>query len=179
MPDDVLSGLTYTEANITKEFPDYMMNVVDKSDGHPVRLGDKSIRFEVRSGDCFDWAIGGSSDCTRYPLIDFQGDRERYELATDVFKNKEHWFSWSIYFPADYTNNWPLKNLYGQFHEKDGGNVIWSFEQYPNGIVLTKEKGLGGTEMKQFTVLGNNELPGKWHDFLIHAKFSKNDDGFF
>jgi hypothetical protein len=178
LPDDVLSGLTYTEANITKEFPDYMMNVVDKSDGHPVRLGDKSIRFEVRSGDCFDWAIGGSSDCTRYPLIDFQGDRERYELATDVFKKKEHWFSWSIYFPEDYKNNWPLKNLYGQFHEKDGGNVIWSFEQYPNGIVLTKEKGLGGTEMKQFTVLGNNELPGRWHDFLIHAKFSKNDDGF-
>ena len=67
LPDDVLSGLTYTEANITKEFPDYMISVVDKSDGHPVRLGDKSIRFEVRSGDCFDWAIGGSSDCTRYP----------------------------------------------------------------------------------------------------------------
>ena len=49
----------------------------------------------------------------------------------------EHWFSWSIYFPEDYKNNWPLKNMYGQFHEKgEGANVIWSFEQYPNGIVL-------------------------------------------
>jgi len=178
LPDDVLSGLTYTEASITKEFPDYMMNVEDKSDGHPVRSGDKSIRFEVRPGDCFHWS-SGYSDCTKYPLIDGQGDRERYELSSNVFKKKEHWFSWSIYFPEDYKNNWPLKNMYGQFHEKgEGANVIWSFEQYPNGIVLTKEGGLGGTAMKQFTILGNNELPGKWHDFLIHAKFSKNDDGF-
>ena len=177
-PDDVMSGLTYSEANITEKFPDYMMNVVDKSDGHPVRSGHNSIRFEVRSGDCFQWT-SGSTDCTQHPFIDRQGDRERYELFSDTFKKKEHWFSWSIYFPEDYKNNWPLKNLYGQFHEHgEGANVIWSFEQYPNGIVLTKEGGLGGSAMKQFTILGNNQVPGKWHDFLIHVEFSKNDNGF-
>ena len=70
-PDDVLSGLTYSEANITEEFPDYMMNVVDKSDGHPVRSGNKSIRFEVRSGDCYQWT-SGYTDCTKHPFIDHQ-----------------------------------------------------------------------------------------------------------
>jgi len=28
------------------------MQVVNKKDGHPVRAGKKSIRFEVRAGDC-------------------------------------------------------------------------------------------------------------------------------
>ena len=28
------------------------MEVVNKADGHPVRAGEKSIRFEVRAGDC-------------------------------------------------------------------------------------------------------------------------------
>ena len=28
------------------------MQLVNKKDGHPVRSGNKSIRFEVREGDC-------------------------------------------------------------------------------------------------------------------------------
>ena len=28
------------------------IQLVNKKDGHPVRAGEKSIRFEVRNGDC-------------------------------------------------------------------------------------------------------------------------------
>ena len=47
LPEDVLSGLLYEEYTLSPEYPDYMMNVLDKSDGHPVRAGNKSIRFEL------------------------------------------------------------------------------------------------------------------------------------
>ena len=36
----------------TRLTPDHAFKIVNKSDGHPVRLGEQSIRFEVRRGDC-------------------------------------------------------------------------------------------------------------------------------
>ncbi len=51
LPEDVFwghkKGWTFT-ANFdrkTRLTPDYAFKIVDKSDGHPVRLGEKSIRF--------------------------------------------------------------------------------------------------------------------------------------
>jgi len=35
----------------TRLTPDYAFKVVNKSDEHPVRLGEQSVRFEVRRGD--------------------------------------------------------------------------------------------------------------------------------
>ena len=36
----------------TRLTPDYAFKIVNKSDDHPVRLGEQSIRFELRRGDC-------------------------------------------------------------------------------------------------------------------------------
>ena len=52
------------------------------------------------------------------------------------------------------------------------------FEQFKNGIGVTLEGGING-EMAHFNLLSNAQAPGKWHDIIIHSKFSKNDDGFF
>ena len=52
------------------------MQLVDSKDGHPVRSGNKSWRFEVREGDC-----GGDkkySDC--------KSNRQRTELQTKEFQ---------------------------------------------------------------------------------------------
>ena len=47
---------------------------MNKKDGHPVRAGEKSIRFEVRNGDCGkDKAPGTWNDC--------EGLRQRHELS--------------------------------------------------------------------------------------------------
>ena len=186
LPEDVLSGLLYEEYTLSPEYPDYMMNVLDKSDGHPVRAGNKSIRFELRPGDCFkfvgindSYGGGNYSDCTKYPLIEGQGDRERFELQSEILEKKEHWFSWSIYFPEDFKNNWPYKNSFGQFKELGGADPIWMFEQFQNGIGVTKEGGVNGPDRAHFNLLSNTQASGKWHDIIIHSKFSKNDDGFF
>ena len=46
LPKDVASGNKYFKS-LSKKFKEHGMQVVDKKDGHPVRAGDKSIRFEV------------------------------------------------------------------------------------------------------------------------------------
>ena len=106
LPEDVLSGLSYEEYTLSPDYPDYMMNVLDKSDGHPVRAGNKSIRFEIRPGDCFkfvgindSYESGGEySDCTKYPLIEGQGDRERFELQSEILEKKNTGFLGQYFF---------------------------------------------------------------------------------
>ena len=56
----------------------YSLQLVDSKDGHPVRSGNKSWRFEVREGDC-----GGDkkySDC--------KSNRQRTELQTKEYQKR-------------------------------------------------------------------------------------------
>ena len=53
LPKDTASGYKKLFKSLTgKYYKKHGMQVVDKKDSHPVRAGKKSIRFEVRSGDC-------------------------------------------------------------------------------------------------------------------------------
>ena len=89
---DVSSGYTnLTKSLPGKDYKDYGMQIVSKAEGFPVRHGEKSIRFEVRMGDCnpdHTQEKDGWSDC--------DNDRERHELSAsssqDIMKNKEFWF---------------------------------------------------------------------------------------
>ena len=66
---DVLSGNWSFRDSLNQNLKPWGYKIVEKSDGHPVRSGEKSIRFEVRSGDC-SWSSGKSglfySDCDRH-----------------------------------------------------------------------------------------------------------------
>ena len=101
---DVSSGYTnLTKSLPGKDYKDYGMQIVSKAEGFPVRHGEKSIRFEVRMGDCnpdHTQEKDGWSDC--------DNDRERHELSAsssqDIMKNKEFWFAWSLYLPKDHEN---------------------------------------------------------------------------
>ena len=42
----------------------YSLDLVNSKDGHPVRSGKKSYRFEVRLGDC--GKDSGHDDCKKY-----------------------------------------------------------------------------------------------------------------
>ena len=56
----------------------YSLQLVNSKDGHPVRSGNKSWRFEVREGDC-----GGDkkySDC--------KSNRQRTELQTKEYQKR-------------------------------------------------------------------------------------------
>ena len=52
LPKDVASGGGKYNKSLEKDFKKHGVQVVNKKDGHPVRAGKKSIRFEVKPGDC-------------------------------------------------------------------------------------------------------------------------------
>jgi hypothetical protein len=88
LPKDVGSGNSYTKS-LESGFKKHGVKIVKKEDGFPVRAGEKSIRFEVRFGDCGkDKPPGKWSDCKK--------DRQRHELSGKKFKG-EKWTAFSIY----------------------------------------------------------------------------------
>ena len=88
----------------------------------------------------------------------------------------EYWFSWSLFFPKDHQNLWPLSNNYGQFHQKDGAPVFM-FKELRGGYSVVRT--IGDVDYDERRLIRNDDLKGKWHDILINAKWSKKDDGFF
>ena len=173
LPKDTASGYQKLYKSLTgKSFKDHGMQVVNKKDGHPVRAGEQSIRFEVRSGDCDEDSDGGWSDC--------KNDRERHELSggkeVDKMSGGEYWFSWSVYFPKDHQNLYPLSNNYGQFHQTDGPPVFM-FKELKDGYTVVRT--IGDTDYDERKLVDNKDMPGNWIDILINAKWTKKDDGFF
>ena len=62
LPKDVVSGWRFGKS-LAQNYKRYGYQVVRKKDGHPVRAGGRSIRFEVRPGDC-GWNDGWN-DCKK------------------------------------------------------------------------------------------------------------------
>ena len=172
-PKDVASGYKKITKSLTgKYYKDYGMQIVNKKDGHPVRSGEQSIRFELRHGDCGKDKQGGWSDC--------KGDRERHEVSSheegDRMSKGEYWFSWSVYFPKDHKNLYPLSNNYGQFHQKSG-QPVFMFKELRSGYTVVRT--IGDIDYNEGKLVDNKDMPGNWIDILINAKWSKKDDGFF
>merc|ERR1711964_629379 len=146
------------------------MQVVNKEDGHPVRSGNQSIRFEVRPGDCGhneDW-----NDCDT--------DRERHELTGKRMSGGEWWYSWSIYLPKDFINVHPTKVCLGQFHQEKG-HVVWMFQNqsFSTAGGYWVDDQVPGYTRKLTQILSQDEMIEKWNDILVNVKWSKKDDGFF
>ena len=162
---DVGFGNTY-EKSLWYDFKPYGVCIVDKNDGHPTRLGQQSLRFELRDGDC---GYGSSwSDC--------ESDRGRHELSGKKHKNgSEHWYFWSIYLPDDYQSIFPAITLLGQFHQDDGEPV---FTLDNDGGGYTYEQWLGDIFINSSPLLEPIEMLGRWNDVVINAKWTDKDDGF-
>ena len=171
LPKDVGSGSRYTKSLTDKGYKKHGFQIVNKEDGHPVRAGNQSIRFEVRHGDCGK-DKNGWSDC--------KNDRERHELSaiSSPMSSGEYWFSWSIYFPKDHQNLYPLSNAFGQFHQKDG-NPVFMFKELKKGYTIVRTITDKDSDYHEQNLLTNDEVLGKWSDILINAKWSKKEDGFF
>ena len=170
LPKDVSSGSKFEKSLTGKYYKNYGYQIVNKADGHPVRSGEQSIRFEVRDGDCGKDEEGGWSDC--------KGDRERHELSggSRAMTKGEYWFSWSLYFPEEHQNLWPLSNNYGQFHQKKGPPVFM-FKELKGGYSVVRT--IGDVDYDERRLIRNDNMKNKWHDILINVKWSKKDDGFF
>ena len=169
LPKDVAFGNSYFKS-LSRNYKKYGMQVVDKKDGHPVRAGQKSIRFEVRPGDC--GYNDGWSDCDT--------DRERHELSGKRVSGGEWWHSWSIYLPKDFVNVHPTKLALGQFHQEKG-HVVWMFQNqsFSTAGGYWVDNGVPGYTKTLNKILTQDEMIEKWNDILVNVKWSKKDDGFF
>lgn len=139
-----------------------------------VRKGWKAQRFEVRYGDCF------STDCTRTPVY------ERNEFAQAYNENlegDEYWYGWSFYVPVNATsgNHWVYIAQFQQHYNYDS---IWMFLKragQPFCALLDPRKnqywtcdGTRGT----YPLIDETNFAGRWHDVVVHAKWTVNSDGF-
>ena len=134
LPEDVFwghkKGWTFT-ANFdrkTRLTPDYAFKIVDKSDGHPVRLGEKSIRFEVRRGDC-GVTPGGYDDCTIWNKNTGMYS-ERHELESEQKLTGITWHTFSLFLTEDF----PIEGhryehiSLGQFHGYPNSNPSFKWD---------------------------------------------------
>lgn len=137
----------------------------------PVRAGESSERFEVRPGDCYwhrTW-----NDCIN--------DRERSELQQNEpheMVGQEYWYGWSIFFPNDYPNVYPTVTALGQFKQKGAKHPPVAFVNFPNGYWMQFVQIRGRHFQDSYLLIDEEELRGRWHDIVVHARWSNNDDGF-
>ena len=144
---------------------------------HPVRYGKKSERFEVRPGDCSRGIPPDNWD-------DCKNDRERSELVQDDWpqigyrqrEGDEYWYRWSIYIPEGHQNIYPPKLMYGQFHES-GCPPTFMFQEYGGGYWLHIQPRMGAYSNRK--LLEAEEFIGKWNDIVVHARWTKKNDGWF
>jgi len=174
LPKDVVSGDKFGKAsNLNNTFKKYGMQVVDKKEGHPVRAGNKSIRFEVRAGDCGQ--SKGWDDCTTH--------RERHELSGNKkISSGVWWYAWSIYFPKDFINVYPTRVHLGQFYAGgpkygDEVNPPWMFPNYekPGYWINNMVRVPAGNKTQLLT---REQMLGKWNDILINVKWTHKDNGY-
>ena len=176
-----ISGWSFYHGKPSQPNKSYNYNVVSKDEGHPVRSGDTSFRFEVRSGDCGTHKSGWD-DCK-------QG-RERRERGQLGYDYGENWYAWSIYLPDDFPGMFGQPVL-GQWHYNeegahDGGPVAVFFR-----LMLVRVPGTRNEYKEAYVVdplFGGprdqviayaDDMKGKWTDVLVHINWSHKDDGFF
>ena len=172
LPNDIASGWGGGWLkSMANGYRPYGYRIVDEQEGHPVRFGQKSIRFEVRPGDCGN--NGSWDDCTN--------DRERHELSQlNNFQKHGHqnWYAWSIYRPASNPNIFPTITILGQFHQKDSGKPFFLFTS--NHAALTIDNQVpDNRSMLANLIAGQEAMADKWVDILVDAKWSHNRDGHF
>lgn len=162
---------------------DHNHQVVSSDNGHPVRYGKRSERFDVRPGDCGVTENGKWSDC--------ENDRERTEMASNrdiIYHNDdEYWYRWSLFIPKGHKNLWKTKVSYAEFKPLGCGPIFQLLETkirsdkgevmayFPNADRLNSP---ADNWLRSYYFLTTDYI-NKWMDFVVHAKWSRSDDGWF
>ncbi len=171
LPADVASGWVFARS-LPDGFRTHGYRVVSKADGHPVRAGARSLRFEVRAGDC-------GRDPRRFGWDDCARDRERHELIQRGERQRHgqtFWYGWSVFVPADWPNVFPTKVAIGQFHQR-GDHVVWMFQNADGGLHVDNQ--VPGHTVARSPLITAGAFRGRWHDIAVHARWSRGSDGFF
>ena len=156
--------------------------IVTKQDGHPVRFGNKSERFEVRAGDCGVSKGGYHNDCDT--------DRERSEMTSDrdtkYYAGDEYWYRWSIFFPKKYEVMHPIWMTFDQFMQAFCIHPVFTFNigEYATYSEASFFQHMTGRYAREVDEAGlqahiTRDFRDKWFDIVVHAKWSHSNDGKF
>ena len=177
----LLSGFSDLEAKNSKDVSNtevkrktishkkkYSLTLANSKDGHPVRSGKKSYRFEVRLGDC--GKDSGHDDCKK--------DRQRTELQFKKHQmgKKDHWYSASIYLPENYQSVAPVRTTFAQLYEKGWKPILMITDR--SGEWLEVGRMWSGEYVEMKKAIRINDMRGKWTDVLINARYSREENGF-
>ena len=182
---------TYTDDNKCLA-PDYAYNVVDKKDNYPVRLGSKSLRFELRRGDCHQKRPGSYNDCKATPPAERHEFSENWDTRT--VSRGTTWHAHSMYLPEET----PLINsewiTIGQFHNEVTSYPPINFDlkerefelvsrfacQHPKKYKKKVSCNSNDPDNRIVHLIDSENLFGKWNDFIVNANWSNSiDKGYF
>jgi hypothetical protein len=166
--------------------PKYALQIVNKKDNYPVRFGKKSIRMELRKGDCHQKRKGSYNDCKATPPA------ERHELGSRNDILGKRWHTYSIFLPKDT----PIINsewiTMGQFHVINGDYPPVNLDlEGKHFLLVTRflcvhKKKIGKScsdmdiENRKIQILNKSELFGKWNDFVFNANWTDDSKkGYF
>ena len=144
--------------------------LVSAEEGHPVRDGKKSWRFELQEG----WCGKDLYKSGKVKWDDCKMGRYRSEVFSDGMKisDKPFWMSVSIYIPEDYKTNPGVSVSFWQIMQTGNGPLAMLRER--NGHV-SLDIMPGHWESRSF-LLGNiDQLRGKWTDFKFHYKLHQTE----
>lgn len=140
------------------------------------RFGPNYIRVELRKGDC------GSGDCQRTPKY------ERTEFAqlepNQSKPGHEIWWGWSLYVPPGYKDGGKdLRSAYGtsfaQFQQCCRYEPAFMFIKHVDGpFKVSSFRTVPTAPHQGFELISDKNFRGRWHDFIVHARWSLKKDGF-
>lgn len=186
----------------TRLTPDYAFKIVNKEEGHPVRLGEQSIRFELRRGDC-GVSTSGYDDCTIWNENTGM-QSERHELGSENFFKGTTWHTFSIFLKEPF----PIKGhkyehiSLGQMHGFPNSNPSFKWDVDKEVYQLRrrtachlkeflKETGSSKSGEDSFkctldmagnhfeNLINKEDLIGRWHDIILNIKWTTKQDGYF
>ena len=171
---------------IGKVGPSY--EIVNKGSGDPV-IGTSSFKFVAIPFDCGSDGVK-QNDCgalttdtvsaDRKSKGISNGDRVRSEIGTmdKTFKGSgNHWMTFSLFIPNDYTSVAPSYTNFYQIFEKGNGPITMIQER--NGFLTIQYK-ISGKMVHERNILEISDIKGKWNHFVINVNYSKNKDkGYF
>jgi len=144
------------------------------------RYGWKSERFEVSQGECHE------NDCFRTPVYE---RKEFGEGDTGLAREgDEYWYAWSFYVPQESFQPWAFFGQIMMPPASSGGGYepLWMFMKR-SGMAFCmvfdfnrnrNPWNCNDSSTGNIILLEDSEFTGKWHDIVLHIKFTSSSKGF-
>jgi len=186
-----LWGLSCTYSGDNKCMtPNYAYKIVNKDKNFPVRLGKKSVRMELRKGDCHQKRKGSHNDCKASPPAERHEFGIEYDKLTGIRGNT--WHAHSIFLPSDTPVIKAAWITMGQFHNIDYDKPPVNFDLKNKHFELVTrfhcihpskfEKSCNSNDNPKAIkkIINSEKLFGQWNDFVVNANWTSNiKEGFF